>query len=69
MSRTELGGCTSVWVPKVGRVPLLPTLIQFRPLLRLSSKLVEQGQLVSHGTAAEVERSENETARKLISEY
>jgi phospholipid/cholesterol/gamma-HCH transport system ATP-binding protein len=28
-----------------------------------------RGQLVSHGTAAEVERSQNETACKLISEY
>jgi phospholipid/cholesterol/gamma-HCH transport system ATP-binding protein len=29
----------------------------------------DKGQLVSHGTAAEVERSQNETACKLISEY
>lgn len=29
----------------------------------------DKGQLVSSGTAAEVEHSENETARKLISEY
>jgi phospholipid/cholesterol/gamma-HCH transport system ATP-binding protein len=28
-----------------------------------------RGQLVSHGTAAEIERSQNETACKLISEY
>jgi phospholipid/cholesterol/gamma-HCH transport system ATP-binding protein len=29
----------------------------------------DKGDLVAHGTAAEVEHSENETARKLISEY
>lgn len=29
----------------------------------------DKGQLVAHGTSAEVEKSENETARKLISEY
>jgi len=28
----------------------------------------DKGDLVAHGTAAEVEQSENETARKLISE-
>ena len=29
----------------------------------------DNGHLVAHGTAAEVEHSDNETARKLISEY
>ncbi len=30
--------------------------------------VLDEGQLAAHGTAAEVERSDNETARKLISE-
>jgi phospholipid/cholesterol/gamma-HCH transport system ATP-binding protein len=29
----------------------------------------DKGELVAFGTASEVEKSENETARKLISEY